>query len=270
MPWRFEGCRERIKRAQAHYDALAEVWNTTPIKDLYTSTVQVEDDGTGGIWMSPHEDSTIFNTAALQFGEFLYQLRSALDGCVYQAAVIDSGSDPPPDEEHLEFPICLTSSHFKKKAAFALAPLADKRRALIESVQPYNTRNVPADELVFDINRTLGILSDWARKDRHRKLHLVGALPAKASPKLRYPEGVSLVYMKVFGSAMLEHKSQIASFALSGYRRGMKIEANPDVMLDIAIDEIPPPSSENDTFGQRITEMINAVYSVVAAIEDSF
>jgi hypothetical protein len=50
----------------------------------------------------------------------------------------------------------------------------------------------------------------------------------------------------------------------------MKMEANPDLMLDIAIDEIPPPCANNDTFGQRITEMINAVYSVVAAIEDSF
>jgi hypothetical protein len=69
---------------------------------------------------------------------------------------------------------------------------------------------------------------------------------------------------------LLEHESQVAEFALSGYQRGMKMEANPDLMLDIAIDEIPPPCANNDTFGQRITEMINAVYSVVAAIEDSF
>jgi len=124
--------------------------------------------------------------------------------------------------------------------------------------------------LVFSINRSLGILGNWARKDRHRRLHLFGCLPASASPKLRYPEGVSLMYMRVTGSALLEHESQVAEFALSGYQRGMKIEANPDLMLEIAIDEAPPPCANNDTFGQRITEMINAVYSVVAAIEGSF
>jgi hypothetical protein len=189
---------------------------------------------------------------------------------VYKAAIIDSRSDPPPDEHSLEFPICCKSSDFKKKAAFMIAPLADKRQRLIESVQPYKAPELPPDEIVFNINRTLGILNDWARKDRHRRLHIFGSLPASATPKIRIPEGVSLSYMKVVGSGMLENKSQIAAFKLSGYRRGMKVQANPDLMLEIALDEVPPPCAENDSFGNRITEMVNATYSVVSAIEESF
>ena len=176
MPWRFDGCRERIDRAKNHYDALAERWNTVQVESLYRTIVKVEDDGTGGMWLQPREEATLFKESALLFGEFLYQLRSALDACVYQAAIIDSKSDPPPNDDRLEFPIFDDPAKFRKKAAIALAPLADKRKRVIESVQPYPTTNIPADQLVFSINRSLGILGNWARKDRHRSLHLFGCL----------------------------------------------------------------------------------------------
>ena len=96
MPWRFEGCRQRIARAKAHREALAETWNAIAPTDLYAVSVRVEHDGIGGIWLKPTYDPDFAPNAALQLGEMLYQLRATLDACVYEAAVVDTGQSPPP------------------------------------------------------------------------------------------------------------------------------------------------------------------------------
>jgi hypothetical protein len=65
---------------------------------------------------------------ALDLGEFLYQLRAALDACIHQAAILESGKDPHPDEKALEFPICVSSEEFKN-SGWKIRPLADKAPA---------------------------------------------------------------------------------------------------------------------------------------------
>lgn len=231
----------------------------------------MEHDGTGAIWVGPKYNAPLFTSLALQLGEFLYQLRAALDASVYRAAIIDSKTNPPPNEGQLLFPICTSPAEFKNASA-KIRPLNKKRREIIEAVQPYLVPNIAPELIVHNINRNLGILHDWARKDRHRKLHIVGSFPASASPKIRgLTDGVTLEYMRVINPGFLENESQVAAFKLSGYMRGMRtMEANPDLMLEIAINEPPPPCAENDTFGERMAEMVNATYSVVVAIEDSF
>ena len=43
----------------------------------------------------------------------------------------------------------------------------------------------------------------------------------------------------------------------------MKINANPNLALDIAVDEIPPPCHDTDTLGNRLLSMCMAVQVVV-------
>src|ERR1039458_6918719 len=93
MPVVFEGCRFRIERAEAHCKALAKAWNEISAEDLYTVNAKVNPDGKGSIRLTrPKPFPSVF---ALQVGEMLYQLRAALDGAIYQAAILDSGQDPP-------------------------------------------------------------------------------------------------------------------------------------------------------------------------------
>jgi hypothetical protein len=258
-------CWDRIERADTHRKCLGALWHQFGKDDPYIPRVKVEDDGTGIIWVEgPHRGfPRIFS---LELGEMLYQLRAALDGSVYESAVLDSGQDPPPHENRLQFPITPTAIKFKE-ARDGIAPLSHKRRSYIESVQPYNAPELAPELMVFNFHRGLGILNDWARKDRHRQLHVIGSWAANISPMLEIPSGVGLIYMVPSDAGFLENESEVATFKLSGWIPGMDIKANPNLTIDIAVDEIPPPCAENDTLSNRLTAIFLSVNCAVSALE---
>ncbi|KKK87854.1 hypothetical protein LCGC14_2749070, partial [marine sediment metagenome] len=162
----FADCRERIARAKVHAKALAKAWSRFLEDEPYAPRLRVEDDGTGTLWVEPAHG--LPRHLALELGELLYQLRAALDGLVYGAAILETGEDPPPNHQQLEFPICASAADFKN-ARRKLGPLAEERRAIIETIQPYNAvEGLRPEIVVFSPHRALGILNDWARKDRHR------------------------------------------------------------------------------------------------------
>lgn len=251
----FEGCWDRIDRAEAHLKAIRETWNSLRNEDLYSFGVNVNRDGTGAIYFVPVD--ALPKGLSLQLGEFLYHLRAALDGCVYAAAVSVHGN-PPPNEEGLEFPICARSSDYHRGTR-KIDPLPEKCRTFIETIQPYNAPDLPPMGRVFNFNRTLRILHDWARKDRHRRLHLVGSLASSGDPLIDLPDGVVLKSIDVRIPSLLDHEAEIASFVLKGYQVGMEIKANPNIFVDIAVNEIPEPSAPNDTLANRMIAMVETV-----------
>jgi hypothetical protein len=84
---------------------------------------------------------------------------------------------------------------------------------------------------------------------------------------LRFPEGVSLAYMNVTSPALLEKESQIAVFKLDGFKSGMKVQGNPNLQIDIAIDEGPPPCCADDSLGSRTSIMALVVKEIVSEFE---
>jgi hypothetical protein len=265
----FENCRERIERAKAHRDALAKDWNSFIREDSYSVRVHMEADGTGRIFVRANF-STLPPRFSLEFGEMVYQLRAALDGCIYDAAVAHSKQSPPPDEDHLEFPICKSPEGFTKSAR-CIRPLPQDCRDFIESVQPYKApKTLEPKAMVMSFNRSLGILHDWARKDRHRKLQLLGAWATKANPMVRVPSGVTVKSIEVAGSGFLKDESEIAKFHVDGLVADMKVNANPNLAIDIAVDEEPPPCAVNDVLENRLFNIFLFVESAVSAFEAFF
>lgn len=264
----FEGCRKRISRAKAHREAIRDLWNQRATEeDFYSVGVSVNDDGAGRIWLKPNFRGDFTNIISLELGEMLYQLRAALDSCIYASRIRETGENPPPDENKLEFPICKSRAEYR---SFNRAPLAKERRDIIQSVQPYNVPNLPPELLVYNFNRALGIMGEWARIDRHRRLHIVGSWASNANPKIICPAGTTLSSMRVTGTGFLDDECEIATFRVAGFRRGMQVKANPDVDMDIAVNEIPPPCSDTDTLGNRLLAMLKATASVIQSIEATF
>lgn len=264
----FKGCWDRIYRAETHRNAFSSAWNAFIDDDPYRPVLDVKSDGTGTLSIIQRYES-LPDIFAFEFGEMLYQLRAALDSCIYATAIEESGQNPPPDHENLEFPICDSERKFKN-AAWKIRPLSQGRRSLIESVQPYKTPDLAPELRVWNVNRTLGILNDWARKDRHRRLHMLCAWASRISPKLRLPAGCKLISMRVIPGGFLENDHLLASFKLRGFVESMKVQANPDLAIDIAVNETPYPCADNDTLGERVRSMFTVTKIIVRHMEQSF
>ncbi|MHB8503271.1 MAG: hypothetical protein ACYDHE_20300 [Candidatus Acidiferrales bacterium] len=262
----FELAFERIKRAHLHHKAAGDAWDAFLNEQPYAPVVHVDDDGLGEIWISMDRDRLPLEIG-LELGEMLYQLRAALDSCVYDAAVYETGKYPPQDETNLEFPICESTSTFIK-SGWKIKPLPKEYRDFIEAMQPCKTPEVAPELAAYNINQNLGILNDWARKDRHRFLHVARSWAANRDPLLHLPPGVELDWLVRGSDDHLENNPQIASFKLVGWSAGMDLEANPNFTIDVAIDEPPPPRNDQDTLGNRTRNIATSVEMVVLKFQE--
>ena len=265
----FVACWSRIERAEAHRTAFAKAWSSFLEDEPYSASLRIGPDGAGSLWIASRYESlpAVF---ALELGELLYQLRAALDGAIYAAAIRETGLDPPPKARDLEFPICSSAEQFKQ-AERKIAPLTGKRRVIVETIQPYNApANLDPEIQVFSLSRALGLLNDWARKDRHRTLHVVGPWGSRTMPLILVPEPAHLEFIGPTGDGFLECEREVANFMISGYVSGMDVQANPNLMIDIGVDDDVPPCADNDTLGNRLKAMMILVRTVVGSIEKSF
>jgi hypothetical protein len=260
----FTVARLRLERANAHGKTLADAWNAIPNDHFFRIRSNVEPDGTGTIRFT--EVKAVPDELALILGETLYQLRSALDACIYQASVYSTGKNPPPDESKMEFPITNDEIEFPKLAKRRLFHLAQDVQDGVERVQPYNFAKT--SDIVC---RSLGILNDLARKDRHRKLHIFGCWPTKTAPVFTFPPGVHQKLLVVSAPTIIREGTVLATFELEGVRKNMGlVQVNPNLATQIALDELPLPTDSSDTWDSRIVAMINSVNSVILAFENHY
>lgn len=159
----FDTALARVDRAVVHRE---ELWNAAAAH-LQDHPINREFD------VRPDEvRSTVQATApfpasiSIIFGEWLYNLRAALDSLLYELAVEDTQSDPPTNARQRQYPIIEQQESFNKKSKQALADLTDWTRTGIESTQPYH---VPTGYR----GHALWWLNELARLDRHRRHHLL-------------------------------------------------------------------------------------------------
>jgi hypothetical protein len=268
----FDDCWQRIARAEAHREAFYQAWHEfSDRKDAYTTVVSVDDNGAGRITIEPVSIFGLPPIASLELGEMLYQLRAALDASIYECAILETGKNPPPYKNALEFPVCRTPDEFTD-ASWKIKPLTGERRAIVESVQPYDIDKLSPQTAVHSHRRNLWIIYDWSRIDRHRRLHFVGSWATICEPTFVLPEGVSVASMFVDDSGFLEHQSEIARFKLAGWIPGMELETkfNPGISIDVAIDEPPPQCAPNDTTVNRLLRMVLTTRTIIQSLQDSF
>ncbi len=233
----FDTCRLRTERAALHSKTLAELWRGLETGSAYTTRIDFQDDGAGEIFVQP-VDPDWFVRFSLQYGEMLYQLRAALDSCVYDAAVLHTGKNPPDKEDALMFPICISSEKFKESAR-RIKPLPNELRSFVESVQPYQGTVITNNLGEWRISEILGILSKWSIIDRHRRLHVVGTLPTRGMIGVLLPPGMTLEYVKSENGCTLEHESKIGTCKIGNFYRGPKIGVNAQLIFEIAVKDGP-------------------------------
>lgn len=158
----------RIERARKHYAEFGEVWEKYLSDRPHSLEHTGEEDGTVAVRLLRTVPLPV--ALSISFGEFLYELRAALDNCLYAAAVLVSGQNPPPSANRLEWPIRLTYKDWKDQAK-RYQDLPPELVSALEAIQPYNAE--------LSGWNSLGILHDLARVDRHRSPHGLGLYLAR-------------------------------------------------------------------------------------------
>ena len=103
---------------------------------------------------------------AVQIGEIVHNLHSALDHLVWQLAILEA--ETPSKSTKLQFPVFLTESGYRERGNEKLPGVSVAAKALIESLQPFATgedRDSPLWHLYS--------LSVW---DKHKDVPLAGML----------------------------------------------------------------------------------------------
>jgi hypothetical protein len=274
--------RARLERAQVHAREFGRIWNEfltggDPVRDdarvieaagrehqPYVPRVTVYPSGEGVIEVEPVDFPG--DELALEFGEFLYQLRAALDSLVYETAIVVSGQDPPPNAEDLEFPIRPSEASFKN-AARKIAPLAFHHRVWIEDIQPYRAEY--ETEGLQVTAQTLDMINDLARKDRHRSLRVIASWGANRNPQFDLPAGCSLEWLNVTEDGLLERQSELATFKIRNWTPGLEVRANPNFTIDVTVEDVPPPADDEDTLLNRTRMWVAVVSLLIEGFENS-
>lgn len=199
-------------------------------------------------------------------GDFVHNLRSALDHLVWQLTIVRDGSPPDPIPRHsaweaAQFPILSNPSDWlrvDRKGARKgrpsvqtgmgrverVPPLAQTR---IKRLQPFATRQPE--------RHPLWVLAELSNIDKHRFPHLVGFVARP--PKITYPaaSNVELVYKtspRPFIRKTLLAHNRVDPREAAG---SMQMEYPP--LLDVAFSDGPP------AYGGSLLETIGAVYQFV-------
>lgn len=252
----FDACWRRVDRAETHRVAAAEVWNDFLKDHPYTFTLDYECEGT--FILRVHQLRPTPPELAVLTGEWLYNLRCALDYTIWATAVYASGRLPPPGEGTLQYPIYDAPTTWHKNL-HRLKPLAQHHRDMLEKMQPYNSKDVDANYL--------GWLNRLARIDRHRRLSVVTAYMAEMSPVFAYPEGCTATLQ--FGDRVLiDGEANIARIRLTPWMDHWEVQANPRVGIDPEIaDWAVSPFWQRIPYNDRLKMIEVFVMGEVATYE---
>jgi hypothetical protein len=208
------------------------------------------------------------NDLALELGEFFYQLRAALDGAIYKMTVREGRADPPADENRIEFPIYPTPGKFKH-CACNTGPLPNDLKRWLESVQPYNA-NKAIDANTREFIRVLTLMHDCARKDRHRKLHAIAAVPTTTDFTFEIDLPGTISFVHPIQSNFLNNESDFLRFGVEGppITRHDQIKLTGQVTIQVVIQEIP--HAIGPTLGAELNRMVTATRAIIQIFEDGY
>lgn len=258
---------KRIDRAIEHGKAFKAEWERVVNPESYSTSISMNSDWTHGSIKSvtniPPE-----NDMALELGEFFYQLRAALDAAVYQVSVMEQGCEPPAHENRVEFPICHDPNMFNRNP-LNTDPFPLQLRSWIESIQPYNTAKTASTDY-STLNRRLETLHNCARKDRHRRLHLVAAVPTTMDWEFTITGPGRITYETPIQTNFLEGECVFLEFGVEGVRpespTNIKLESA--ISIEVSLGEVPIPTGSN--LGTELQWIVKAVEFVINFFESGY
>ena len=209
----------RLDRADKSRAQGAELWNEYLNTEPYHPALIREGDGVYILRIWEEEPPPL--ELGVVVGEWLYNLRSALDYLIWATAAHETGVIPPPDEGQTQYPIYDNEAEWKNNL-YRLKHLAEHHREMLKIMQPFNSDP--------DANY-LGWINRLARIDRHRHLsHMTGYL-AILNPVFGVPEGCTTTLQ--WGERLIrDGKADVARLVVTPWHEGMDVHMNPRMGID--------------------------------------
>jgi hypothetical protein len=120
------------------------------------------------------------DSLAVLFGEYIHNLRSALDNLAY--ALARTHTDPPAKPKAIGFPIFHDAVEFKRNAKRYIDQLPPEAIELITRIQPYN-RDTP-EQPKLSASDPLVLLQNFNNMDKHQVPSIVLVIPKGYNAKL--------------------------------------------------------------------------------------
>jgi len=161
-----DGVRLKLSRAQKHLNAANDMIDSFIAQNPYNFICEPNPTLPGWNVVAKVKQFVPDNDLGCIIGDFAHNARSALDHLVYQLSTL-----PPEDKGRysLQFPIFDTIEGYRSKVKSYLSMVASKYLTIIEGFQPYNRMDG------FN-NDALGFLRAINDSDKHRTIHVVGAI----------------------------------------------------------------------------------------------
>lgn len=280
---RFKNSWRRAERAGDHLAAFVGEWRAIfPPDDEGPPTVCRYDKDSGWYATSFVLPQAMIerigrNIMPLELGEYAYQLRSALDGLIWDAITLSQkGTEPPSDANRIEFPILPPPIGRNKRfedCAFLKFPFPDKLKVWLESIQPY-TAHKPEGDPDRGLNTALGDIHDLARFDRHRRLRVVAAVPTSLQFAVNTKDVLSrITAWELMDCDLLGGQHQFLRFQLETVDRTPvpKLTLKTDISFEIILEDIEPfDVPERINVGTQLQMLINAVEYIIMRFEEAF
>lgn len=251
----FEACWHRWDRADEHRRALTSLWNEYIADHPFDYSLDHAGDGTYilRVWQQRQMPAAM----SVVMGEWLYNLRAALDYTMWATAAYVACEVPPPGEAVLQYPIYDDPAAWQRNL-YRLRGLTEGHRKLLETMQPFNSD--------ADAN-FLGWINRLARIDRHRRLVDGTACISQLEPVFAVPEG-STMKLEWGERVLVGGRADVARLRVEPYVEGMRIDFNPRVGIDPEIAEwSESPFWKGKHFGERLVMLQIFVAGEIAVYE---
>lgn len=213
----------RVDRANELRQRMADLWNAYISEHPFTPSLDGQGEGVYilRVWGNKPAPPEL----AVTTGEWLYNVRSALDYVMWATAAHETGTVPPPNEGQIQYPIYDTEDAWARNL-YRLKHLAEHHRSMLKLMQPFNSN--------LDANY-LGWINRLARIDRHRHLNHVTAYLAVIEPVISVPNGCTVTLH--WGERVLhEGKADVARLVVTPWREGIAVQMNPRMGIDPEIE----------------------------------
>jgi hypothetical protein len=258
---RFEDSWKRIDRAMIHGKAFTAECEGLIDPKSYKTGVEHKGDGTFVVVVRASQLPE--HNVAIELGELFYQLRAALDALIFKATETESFPNAPASEDRIEFPIYPADNGKFESSAVYKGPLPKELKDWLKAIQPYNAAK-SSNPWVVEVGRRLGLLHDCARKDRHRRLHVIAAVPTAMQWSFNVSNG-AITHERQLNADFLKHQTEFLEFQATGWEReDFEINLASRLTLEISIGEMPGLA------GQSVVSELEGITDTVRWIVDTF